>query len=41
MKQILILLVLAVLVAGCNTISGLGKDIEAAGEGIQRSSGKK
>ena len=27
--------------AGCNTISGLGKDIEAAGEGIQRSSGKK
>jgi len=41
MKQILTILVLAALVAGCNTISGLGKDIEAAGEGIQRSSGKK
>jgi predicted small secreted protein len=41
MKKLLTLLALAALVAGCNTISGLGKDIEAAGEGIQRSSGKK
>ncbi len=32
-------LVLAVLVlAGCNTINGMGKDIEQAGEAVQKSS---
>ncbi len=30
------LIVLAVLAAGCNTMAGLGKDVEAAGEAIQR-----
>ena len=28
------------LLAGCNTIKGIGKDIEKGGEAIQRSSGK-
>jgi predicted small secreted protein len=41
MRRLLALIALAALLAGCNTISGIGKDIEAAGEGIQRSSGKK
>jgi predicted small secreted protein len=27
----------AVLVAGCNTMSGIGRDIEAGGDAIQRS----
>lgn len=32
-------LVLAVLVlAGCNTINGMGKDLEQAGEAVQKSS---
>jgi entericidin B len=32
-------LVLTVLVlAGCNTINGMGKDIEQAGEAVQKSS---
>ncbi|GLT22868.1 hypothetical protein GCM10007933_23290 [Zoogloea oryzae] len=28
--------VLAVLLAGCNTVQGLGKDIEKGGEAIQK-----
>jgi len=38
LKKILSSLILAVLfgsIAGCNTISGLGKDIERAGEATQ------
>lgn len=30
-------LILAALVAGCNTIHGIGKDIEKGGEAIQKS----
>jgi predicted small secreted protein len=30
------LVLLAALAAGCNTMAGLGKDVEAAGEAIQR-----
>ena len=41
MRKVLALVALAALLAGCNTIAGIGKDIEAAGEGIQRSTGKK
>jgi predicted small secreted protein len=41
MRKLLAFVALAALVAGCNTIVGIGKDIEAAGEGIQRSTGKK
>ncbi len=41
MRRLLALAMLAAVLAGCNTMSGIGKDIEAAGEGIQRASGKK
>ncbi len=37
MKRIVCLMVLAGLVlAGCNTMQGLGKDVEKTGEAIQR-----
>ena len=34
----LMLVVWAVVLAGCNTMRGLGQDIERAGEAIQRKS---
>ena len=37
MNKILALLVLAVMLAGCNTVQGVGKDIEKAGEAVQKS----
>lgn len=33
---ILVLMVWAVAVTGCNTMKGLGKDVEKAGEAIQK-----
>ena len=36
----LMLVVWAVVLAGCNTMRGLGQDIERAGEAIQRKSDK-
>lgn len=37
MKRIACLMVLAaVVLAGCNTMQGLGKDVEKTGEAIQR-----
>ncbi|HTE13544.1 MAG TPA: entericidin A/B family lipoprotein [Burkholderiales bacterium] len=39
MKKVsMILIALAVLLAGCNTMHGVGKDVEKAGEAIQRKS---
>ena len=39
MKRVALMLLLAVLgLAACNTMQGLGKDVEKAGEAIQRSS---
>lgn len=42
MKQIAILIVAvwALALAGCNTMSGLGKDLEKAGTAIQRKADK-
>jgi predicted small secreted protein len=42
MRQVaaLMLVVWAVVLAGCNTMRGLGQDIERAGEAIQRKSDK-
>jgi predicted small secreted protein len=42
MKQfaVLIFVVWAVAMAGCNTMRGLGQDIERAGEAIQKKSDK-
>lgn len=37
MLRWIVCLSLAVLVAGCNTVSGIGKDLERGGEAIQRS----
>jgi len=38
MKRIACLFVLlSVLLAGCNTVAGVGKDVEKAGEAIQKS----
>jgi len=40
MTRIVLLVLLSALLAGCNTVHGIGKDLEAGGEAIQRSSGK-
>ena len=34
----LMLLVSAVVLTACNTVNGMGKDLEAAGEAVQRNS---
>jgi entericidin B len=36
MKKLLALVVLAMVFAGCNTIHGMGKDIEKGGEAIEK-----
>lgn len=39
MNKLIALLLLAVVVlTGCNTVSGMGKDLEAAGESLQKNS---
>ena len=35
MKRLIVVLVAVLVTAGCNTMSGLGKDIERTGEKIQ------
>jgi predicted small secreted protein len=37
MQRIGIMLLCALLLAGCNTVRGMGKDLEQAGEAIQKS----
>lgn len=37
MKRMIAFCVLALVLAGCNTVQGMGKDIEKAGEAIQKS----
>jgi len=36
MKRILMVIAAVVAVAGCNTISGIGKDVEAAGSAVDK-----
>lgn len=36
MRVVNLLLVLAFLLAGCNTVQGIGKDIEKGGEALQK-----
>lgn len=36
-KVVLLLVALSALTAGCNTVHGMGQDIEKGGEAIQRS----
>ncbi len=39
MKKIIVLIVLgcAVVLSGCNTVRGMGQDLEKAGEAVQKS----
>ena len=37
---LLAILGVASMVAGCNTIEGAGKDVKAAGSGVEKASGK-
>lgn len=37
MKRFLFLIISVMLLVGCNTIDGMGKDIEKAGEAVQKS----
>lgn len=37
MKKWMLLCILPLMVAGCNTVAGMGKDIEKAGEVVQDS----
>jgi entericidin A len=41
MKKLLVILVATIVVAGCNTISGFGKDVEHAGGALDRAATKK
>jgi predicted small secreted protein len=36
MKKLLVLIVTTLALAGCNTISGAGKDIEAGGKAVEK-----
>lgn len=37
MQKWVLLMVAAMVLAGCNTINGMGKDLEQAGEAVQKS----
>lgn len=37
MKKMLCFIAVAAFLAGCNTVQGIGKDIERGGEAIQKS----
>jgi len=36
MKKLLVIIAAVVAVAGCNTISGMGQDIEAGGKAVDK-----
>lgn len=38
MSKLMMLVVVALVLAGCNTMNGVGKDMEKAGEAVQRKS---
>ncbi|HEY0905911.1 MAG TPA: entericidin A/B family lipoprotein [Methylophilus sp.] len=38
MKTVLMMIALALTLSACNTINGVGKDLEQAGEAVQKSS---
>jgi predicted small secreted protein len=40
MKKLFALALIALAAAGCNTISGMGKDVQRAGQVIQGAGGK-
>lgn len=38
MKAALVILVMALSLSACNTVKGIGKDIESAGKAVQKTS---
>jgi len=40
MKQIFLLTIMVLILSGCNTIAGMGEDLEAAGSSIEESAEK-
>ncbi|HEV7814245.1 MAG TPA: entericidin A/B family lipoprotein [Janthinobacterium sp.] len=40
MKKLFILGLTALVLSGCNTVSGIGKDVKAAGQAVQNVGGK-
>jgi predicted small secreted protein len=36
MHKVMMLLAVAAVLAGCNTVAGVGEDVKEAGKGIQR-----
>jgi predicted small secreted protein len=39
MKKLIALTILAIAVTGCNTIAGMGKDVQKAGQAVQGAAG--
>ncbi len=40
-KSLFVVIVLALLASGCNTVQGVGKDLKQGGEAIERAGSKK
>jgi entericidin B len=38
MSKLMALIAIVMVLTGCNTVNGMGKDLEQAGEAVQRSS---
>jgi len=41
MKKILFLLTAVLLISGCNTVQGVGRDLKQGGEALERAGSKK
>ncbi|MBJ7313928.1 entericidin A/B family lipoprotein [Rugamonas sp. CCM 8940] len=41
MKKLFVLTLIALLLGGCNTINGFGKDVKKVGEAVEGASSKK
>ncbi|MHA4867162.1 entericidin A/B family lipoprotein [Duganella sp. PWIR1] len=39
MKKLIALTLLAIAITGCNTIAGMGKDVQKAGQAVQGAAG--
>ncbi len=38
MSKLMMMVLVAIVLAGCNTMNGMGKDMEKAGEAVQKKS---
>ena len=41
MRNIILVVALALIAVGCNTLQGMGKDVKAGGEALERAGSKK